>query len=162
MAVEIERKFLVVGAQWRATPGVVYRQGYLCREPNRTVRVRIAGDKSYLAVKGESTGMSRLECEYEIPRDDAERLLELCDRPLIEKLRRVVDYAGTRWEIDEFLGDNAGLVVAEVELDREDQAFALPPWIGNEVTGDPRYINANLTANPFSLWRDREASQPRA
>ena len=156
MAVEIERKFLVADtsaqALWRAAPGVLYRQGYLNRDKTRTVRVRIAGDAGFLTVKGVSVGATRAEFEYAIPLADAQALLALCDGPLIEKTRHVLVYAGTAWEVDDFAGDNAGLVVAEVELQSEAQAFEPPDWLGEEVTQDARYFNSNLASWPFRTW----------
>ena len=155
MGIEIERKFLVVGDAWRQAPATAYAQGYLNRDKRRTVRVRIVEDAAWLTVKGASTGATRAEFEYAIPLADAQALLALCDGPLVRKRRRVVVHAGATWEIDEFEGDNAGLVVAEIELASEDQAFEPPPWLGAEVTHDPRYFNSNLAAAPYSTWRDR-------
>lgn len=152
MAVEIERKFLVKGQPWLHVPGVVYQQGYLNRDKTRTVRVRIAGEAALLTIKGVNVGATRSEFEYSIPLADAEALLALCDGPLIEKTRYLLDYAGTRWELDVFAGDNAGLVVAEVELASEDQAFARPDWLGDEVTQDARYFNSNLAVQPYCRW----------
>ena len=154
MGQEIERKFLVRGDAWReGATGSGYRQGYLSTVKERTVRVRTVGDRGYLTIKGITVGATRSEYEYEIPVEDAERMLdELCERPLIEKTRFVIAAAGHDWEVDEFAGDNAGLVIAEVELASEDEDVALPPWAGEEVTGDPRYYNANLIAHPFSRW----------
>jgi CYTH domain-containing protein len=152
MGIEIERKFLVVGNDWRAAPAVPYAQGYLNRDKQRTVRVRIVRDQAWLTVKGASAGATRAEFEYPIPVADAEQLLALCDGPLIRKLRRVVVHAGAAWEVDEFQGDNAGLVVAEIELGAEDAAFERPAWLGAEVTHDPRYFNSNLAAAPYSTW----------
>lgn len=152
MGIEIERKFLVQGTDWRAAPGLRYTQGYLNRDKQRTVRVRIAGDAAYLTVKGATQGASRAEFEYAIPLADAQQLLGLCDGPLIDKIRRVVVHEGATWEVDEFLGDNAGLVVAEIELHSESQAFARPAWLGAEVTGDARYYNSNLAVTPFNRW----------
>lgn len=154
MGQEIERKYLVRGDAWRhLAEGTVYRQGYLSTVKERTVRVRTMGDRGFLTVKGITVGATRTEFEYAIPLDDADRMLdELCLRPLIEKTRYLVTHGGHEWEIDEFTGENAGLVVAEVELDSEDEAIALPEWIGDEVTHDPRYFNANLIAHPFTAW----------
>jgi CYTH domain-containing protein len=154
MGIEIERKFLVVGDAWRQGEGVSYAQGYLNRDAERTVRVRIAGDRAFLTVKGVSKGATRAEFEYEIPVTDASQLLELSDGPVVRKVRRLVEYEGSTWEVDEFLGDNAGLVVAELELDSEDATFAKPAWLGREVTDDPRYYNSNLAAHPYSRWRE--------
>lgn len=153
MSQEIERKFLVVGEGWRAAEGVLYRQGYLSTAQERTVRVRVAGDKGYLTIKGLGQGAVRPEFEYEIPLADANQMLdELCLRPLIEKKRYKVSYGGLTWEVDEFLGENEGLLLAEVELSSEDQPFDLPGWAGQEVTGDPRYYNASLVERPYREW----------
>lgn len=154
MGIEIERKYLIASEDWRElAEGIDYRQGYLSTVKERTVRVRTVGDKGFLTIKGISTGASRIEYEYEVPVDDAHEMLdELCERPLIEKRRSKVSYAGLNWEIDEFFGENVGLIVAEVELEDEDQAIDLPSWIGEEVTGDPRYFNSSLVSNPFSTW----------
>ena len=153
MGIEIERKFLVAGDGWRAAPAVPYAQGYLNRDKQRTVRVRIAQDQAWLTVKGVSVGATRAEFEYAIPVADAEQLLALCDGPVVRKTRRVVEHAGARWEIDEFEGDNAGLVVAEIELASEDARFEPPPWLGAEVTHDARYFNSSLATAPYSTWR---------
>ena len=152
MGIEIERKFLVVGDAWRAAPAVQYAQGYLNRDKLRTVRVRIVQDKAWLTVKGASQGATRAEFEYEIPLADAQQLLALCDGPLVRKARRKVEHGGHVWEIDEFEGDNAGLVVAEIELPSEDAGFEAPPWLGAEVTHDARYFNSNLATAPFCTW----------
>jgi len=155
MAQEIERKFLLAGDGWRGlATGIAYRQGYLCTGEGRTVRIRIAGDRGFLTVKGPTTGASRSEYEYEIPLADAREMLDtLCPQPQIEKKRYTVPYRGFVWEIDEFFGANQGLVVAEIELDQEDQSFEQPEWIGTEVTGDPRYYNAALCITPYSAWK---------
>ncbi len=154
MPQEIERKFLVRGDGWRAHgPGVPYRQGYLSTVPERTVRVRLIRDKGYLTIKGITVGATRAEYEYEIPAGECSEMLDnLAERPLIEKTRYRVEHRGLTWEVDEFDGDNAGLIIAEVELDEEDQAIELPDWAGKEVTGDRRYYNASLIANPYTKW----------
>jgi adenylate cyclase len=152
MAVEIERKFLVVGDAWRDAPAVFYSQGYLNRDKARTVRVRIAGEEAFLTIKGSSIGARRAEFEYPIPLWDARELLAMCEQPLIEKNRRKILHEGFIWEVDEFLGENLGLVVAEIELPSEDTAFAKPDWVGEEVTDDARYFNSNLSRVPFSHW----------
>ena len=154
MGIEIERKFLVVGDAWKQAPAVPYAQGYLNRDKQRTVRVRIVEGQAWLTVKGVSAGATRAEFEYAIPVADAEQLLALCDGPLVRKLRRVVVHEGSTWEIDEFQGDNAGLVVAEIELRSEDEAFAAPAWLGAEVTHDARYFNSSLATAPYSTWRE--------
>lgn len=153
MGKEIERKFLLKNDHWRAGEGTRYRQGYLSTEKERTVRVRIIGNKGYLTIKGISMGATRLEFEYEIPVEDADELLnDLCAKPLIEKNRYQVEYEGSIWEIDEFFGENEGLIIAELELRTEDQAFSKPPWLGKEVTEDPRYFNSSLTTHPYTQW----------
>jgi adenylate cyclase len=153
MALEIEKKFLLNNSDWRKEQGVMYRQGYLNSVKERTVRVRIIGDKGYLTVKGISRGAVRAEYEYEIPGVEAEAMLDdLCEKPLIEKMRYKISYKGFVWEVDEFCGENQGLIVAEVELESEDQKFEKPEWIGEEVTGDPRYFNANLVHHPYCKW----------
>ncbi|MCK4537535.1 MAG: CYTH domain-containing protein [Candidatus Krumholzibacteria bacterium] len=154
MAKEIERKYLVKDTDWQAlAEGTVYRQGYLSTVKERTVRVRTIDDNGYLTVKGITVGATRAEYEYEIPAEDANRMLDdLCERPIIEKKRYVIGYEGLTWEVDEFGGENHGLVVAEVELSDENQAIALPDWIGEEVTGDPKYFNSNLIKHPYSKW----------
>jgi adenylate cyclase len=154
VGVEIERKFLLAGDSWRAlgTP-VLLRQGYLSSDPGRVVRVRVEGDRAYLTIKGRSVGATRGEWEYPIPLDEANELLErLCEQPIVEKTRRKIEFAGNTWEVDEFLGANQGLVVAEIELASEDQQFDKPHWIGEEVTHDPRYYNSSLVRKPFSSW----------
>lgn len=154
MGIEIERKFLMAGDGWRALgEPVLLRQGYLSSDPERVVRVRIEGGLAMLTIKGRSVGASRGEWEYPIPLADAAELLErLCQQPLVEKYRRRIAFGGMTWEVDEFLGANAGLVVAEIELDAEDQAFGKPDWIGAEVTDDPRYYNSSLIRHPYSRW----------
>ena len=154
MAVEIERKFLVDQGLWKPqSEGIRYRQGYLSVQPERVVRVRVAGDQARLTLKGASERLSRLEFEYTIPMDDATILLErMCLRPLIEKTRYRRPFGKHVWEIDVFHGDNAGLIVAEIEISDEAEDFERPPWIGEEVSDDPRYLNANLAVRPFRSW----------
>jgi adenylate cyclase len=160
MALEIERKFLVKKGDRPSAKGTKYRQGYLNSFRERTVRVRTIGDKGYLTVKGISRGSVRLEYEYEIPVSEAAVMLDdLCEKPLIEKKRYKIEYRGLTWEVDEFFGANEGLVVAEVELEREDQEFVKPDWVGEEVTGDPKYYNANLVHYPYEKWRDEPSDQ---
>ncbi len=152
MAKEIERKFLVKEGSWRNAKGTQYRQGYLNSLKERVVRVRTKNDKGYLTIKGLTVGATRLEFEYEIPRRDADQLLDICEKPLIEKTRFKVVERGFVWEIDEFFGENQGLIVAEIELESEDQDFLRPDWVLEEVTGDPRYFNSNLIKNPYKKW----------
>ena len=156
MGVEIERKFLLQGDAWRrlAEP-VLLRQGYLSADPARVVRVRIQGEAAFLTIKGKSQGATRAEWEYPIPVPEAAELLDtLCQPPLIEKYRRRIPVGAHVWEVDEFLGANAGLVVAEIELTCEDEAFEKPDWVGVEVTHEARYFNSNLIRNPYSSWKD--------
>ncbi len=153
MGIEIERKFLVSGDEWRALGrGVPYRQGYLCAEAERVVRVRTMGDRAVLTVKGLRTGLARPEFEYTIPFEDAQRLLELCLQPIVEKTRYTVTVSDLAWEVDEFHGLNCGLVTAECELTDAEQPIVKPAWVGAEVTTDPRYSNNNLVARPFTTW----------
>lgn len=153
MSTEIERKFLVRGTDWRQGAPVRLRQGYLNRDKERTVRVRIAGSRAYLTIKGLTRGVSRPEFEYEIPLQDGEALLTLCDGVPLEKDRYTLQHAGATWEVDEFLGANAGLVIAEIELNDERQEFERPGWLSTEVTDDPRYFNSSLIAAPYRTWR---------
>lgn len=154
MGIEIERKFLVSDDSWRKNAmGILFRQGYLSAETDRTVRVRLEGDIGKLTIKGKTAGISRSEYEYEIPRQEAAEMLDmLCLKPLIEKTRYRIEHAGLIWEVDEFYGANEGLILAEVELDSEDAKIALPDWIGQEVSGNPRYYNSNLVKDPFTEW----------
>ncbi|MEW6254605.1 MAG: CYTH domain-containing protein [Pseudomonadota bacterium] len=152
MAVEIERKFLVVSDSWReGARGRRFRQGYLCVAADATVRVRHAEDRAFLTVKGATSGMSRAEFEYQIPPADAEVMLrDHCLKPLIEKVRYEVSFAGKLWTIDVFEGENDGLIVAEIELEHGIEDVPLPPWVGEEVTDDPRYRNSSLISAPMS------------
>jgi CYTH domain-containing protein len=150
--IEIERKFLVSGTDWRTSKGVHYTQGYLNKDKEKTVRVRVTPTQAFLCVKGFREGISRMEFEYEIPMEDAQYMLKLCTGALIQKVRHPVMYKGLEWEVDEFFGDNEGLIVAEVELESEDQIFEKPPWLGQEVTHDSRYTNSSLARHPFNQW----------
>jgi len=153
MALEIERKFLVTDDSWKiGATGLRMSQGYLSNDPERTVRVRIAGEKAWLTIKGKSEGISRAEFEYEIPVSDAGELLGLCLPTVIDKTRYEVNFEGHLWEIDVFHGENTGLVVAEVELENEDISPEMPPWIGSEVSGDVRYFNSKLSEQPYRFW----------
>ena len=154
MNTEIERKFLVRSDDWKTlAQGVLLRQGYLSSAPERVVRVRVEGNTAMLAIKGPTVGATRAEWEYPIPLEDAQMFLDtLCERPVIEKYRYRIPYQGMTWEVDEFLGENAGLIVAEIELQSEQQQFALPTWIGEEVTHEPCYYNANLQRSPYATW----------
>ena len=147
MGLEIEQKYLVKNDSYRGMSTSVreIRQGYLSRVPERIVRVRTVDDKGFITVKGLTRGLVRLEYEYEIPVTDARELLTLCEPPVIEKRRYIVDYAGKKWEVDEFMGHLSPLVVAEIELNSEDEQYEIPPFIGKNVTGDPRYYNSNLS-----------------
>ncbi len=155
MAIEIERKFLVTNDEYKSgAKGTYYRQGYISIDNRRVVRIRVAGKKAYLTFKSLISERSRSEYEYKIPVHDALELLDkLCLKPIIEKIRYEIEYANHRWVVDEFLAENAGLVVAEIELENEDQKFSKPSWLGKEVSGDPRYLNANLVVNPYKNWK---------
>ncbi len=153
MSIEIERKFLLKNDSWKKnTAGIYYVQGYLNQTGENTVRIRIAGEKAFLTIKGKSEGISRQEFEYKIPVEDAKDLLKLSQTPVIEKIRYKIEYAGKYWEVDEFLGKNAGLLVAEIELNAENEVFEKPDWVGKEVSGDKRYYNSYLARKPFSEW----------
>jgi len=155
MAIEIERKFLLRDDRWRqlADTGTTFRQGYLIGAKQASVRVRIEGDKAYLNIKSMTIGVKRHEYQYPLPLEEASELLDtLCEKPLVEKTRYLLHYANHEWEIDEFEGDNVGLIVAEVELKSEDEQITLPPWIGIEVSDDPRYYNVNLVKHPYTTW----------
>ena len=155
MAIEIERKFLVKGNEWRSLGiGQLYCQGYMVTTSERTVRVRIIDNQGYLTIKGPGTlGGSRLEFEYPIPVEDAKEMLEtLCEKPFIEKTRSKISIGELIWEVDEFHGDNQGLILAEVELTTENQSIEIPDWIGQEVTSDYRYFNAYLAKHPYGEW----------
>lgn len=163
MPLEIERKFLVQGDAWRLdaggrpVPTIVIRQGYLFADGLRNARVRLSrghgGDRAYLTVKGKRSGIERYEFEYSIPPADAELMLDrLCNPPLIEKTRHLILHDGLTWEVDEFAGANAGLILAELELKSADQTFALPAWVRRDVTDDGRYYNTYLAAHPYSTW----------
>ena len=157
MATEIERKFLVEGDFLsEATSKTRIVQGYICSEKGRTVRVRIRDDKGYLTVKGaaSSSGLSRYEFEREVPLEDAEQMLRLCEQESINKERYLVPYKGHTWEVDVFHGHNEGLILAEIELSREDEPFERPSWLGKEVTGDRRFYNSMLMQMPFSRFKD--------
>lgn len=157
MAQEIERKFLVKDDSFKkdAFKSTRIVQGYLSSVPERTVRVRIKGDKGYLTVKGigNASGASRFEWEIEIPKEDAENLLKICEPGVIDKTRYLVKAGNHTFEVDEFYGDNEGLTIAEVELESEDQEFEKPAWLGKEVTGDTRFYNSMLMKNPFKNWK---------
>ena len=155
MGLEIERKFLLAGEEWRSlvTDSQHFCQGYLCADKKRAVRVRIAADKAFLTIKASGSGLARLEFEYPLSVEDARMILEqIAEKPLVEKIRHNVPYGALLWEVDEFLGLNKGLLLAEVELQREDQAIEKPLWAGEEVSADPRYYSANLVKNPYQNW----------
>ena len=151
----MERKFLVKDDRWRQeiTETLILRQGYLMTDPHCTVRVRASNSSAWLTIKGKNAGGATPEFEYPIPKDDAATMLEqLAHRPLVEKKRHMVPYGGFLWEVDEFFGANAGLIIAEIELASLDQPFPRPPWVGAEVTGELQYYNSSLVARPFSQW----------
>lgn len=154
MGQEIERKFLVKRDIWQQQEksGQNYRQGYLNSAKERTVRVRLIGDRGILTIKGEAQGLTRPEYEYDLPLEEAQELLNLCEQPLIEKKRYKIKQGELTWEVDEFFGENEGLIIAEVELEHEQQSFEHPAWLDQEVTEDPRYFNANLVKQPYRSW----------
>jgi adenylate cyclase len=154
MSKEIERKFLVKNLDFKkSAERILIKQGFLSTVKDRVVRVRIKGEKACITIKGISIGASRTEFEYKIPPPDAEIMLnDLCEKPVIEKYRYLVKSNDFTWEVDEFKGQNEGLIIAEIELQSENQAFEKPDWVGQEVTDDPKYYNANLIKNPYSLW----------
>lgn len=154
MGTEIERKFLLKNDEWRSLAvGTLYRQGYIACDRGRTVRVRVIGKEAYLTIKGTTKGTSRPEYEYPIPLEDALEMLDtLCQPPLIEKTRYKIKFGGLVWEIDEFGGENQGLIIAEVELTDENQVVEFPAWIGEEVSHDARYFNVNLASHPYCRW----------
>ena len=156
MAQEIEKKFLVAGEfKESAKKATRITQGYLSSVPERTVRVRVKGEKGYITVKGigNDSGASRFEWEKEIPVEDVRDLLKICEPGVIDKTRYLVDCDGHTFEVDEFYGDNEGLVVAEVELGDENEAFTRPSWLGEQVTGDKKYYNSMLMKNPYKNWK---------
>jgi adenylate cyclase len=155
MAIEIERKFLVNHAKWNALAkpaGKLFKQGYILSDDKRTVRIRVTDEAAYLTLKGSTTGISRSEYEYTIPIADGNEILNGLTVSSIEKVRYKIDFAGNTWEVDIFSGDNEGLIVAEIELEHEEQAFEKPDWVAAEVTDDYRYTNANLSVNPYKNW----------
>jgi len=155
MPIEIERKFLLANNNWRNVVNTSYRirQGYMGEMDKASVRIRVQGDKANINIKSATLSMRRMEYEYEIPLDEAEEMLEqLCKKPQIDKTRYIVQQGKHKWEIDEFYGDNEGLLVAEIELSDESEAFEKPEWIGEEVSEDPRYYNVNLIKQPYKHW----------
>jgi adenylate cyclase len=162
MAIEIEHKFRLSGDGWRKQirSSTLLRQGYLANTARASVRVRLAGEDAWLSVKAMTPGLARAEYEVAIAPDDASAMLDtLCEGALIEKWRHIVRYEGHKWEIDEFLGENAGLVVAELEVDSEDEEFARPPWLGEDVTQDERYYNFRLAQRPWRHWPENLRAQ---
>ena len=155
MGIEIERKFLLRKDDWRAEAdaGTRFCQGYFAGPQRASIRVRIEGKSANINIKSAELGIRRLEYEYEIPLDEAEQMLNsLCEKPLIDKTRYHVSYAGFVWEVDVFEGENVGMVVAEIELPSEETSFAKPEWIGEEVSDDPRYYNVSLVTHPYCNW----------
>ncbi|MBU1341347.1 MAG: CYTH domain-containing protein [Proteobacteria bacterium] len=158
MAIEIEKKFLLtyLPSEALAHPTFIC-QGYMVNKKDQVVRIRLSGDNAFLTIKGATCNASRKEYEYPIPKQDAEEMLLLfCKKPLIEKIRYKIQYKGFEWVIDQFSGNNLGLIVAEIELDRVDQAFEKPDWIGKDVSDDPRYFNSNLIETPYSTWKTND------
>jgi len=156
MPLEIERKYLVDHQKWNALDkpaGKFYRQGYLSTDANKTIRIRVTDAEAYLTIKGKSTGATRQEFEYEIPLTDAEQMLNSLSESELSKTRYEIHYEGKLWEVDVFYDANDGLIVAEIELESEDEKFELPDWVLQEVTDDAKYYNSNLTLNPFKNWK---------
>jgi adenylate cyclase len=156
MAIEIERKFLVNKERWEASEKghkTFYKQAYILTDPGKTVRVRLAGEEGYLTIKGPATGFSKAEYEYAIPKEDVEEMIATLCSAAITKWRYKQMHSGKLWEVDEFLDDNEGLLMAEIELQSEDERVDLPHWIEEEVTGDKRYSNSSLSINPYKNWR---------
>ncbi|MCE7996033.1 MAG: CYTH domain-containing protein [Roseivirga sp.] len=158
MAIEIERKFLLSNSSWREEIYGSWQisQGYLSSAPERTVRVRILDQQAFITIKSKTQGTKRAEFEYEIPIRDARELILLCENSIIEKVRYLVKIENKTWEIDEFAGDNQGLIVAEVELETEEETITLPRWVGKEVSDKPRYFNASLIRHPYNQWTKSE------
>ena len=155
MPQEIEHKYLIRKDLWYAVHkprGMNIRQGYLHADPGKTVRIRTTGTNAFLTIKGPSLDATRVEYEYPIPPMEADELLQFCTIPVIEKVRYRMDYAGKIWEVDEFFGENEGLILAEIELTFTEEKYDKPAWVGEEVTNDPRYYNAYLALHPFSTW----------
>jgi CYTH domain-containing protein len=156
MPLEIERKFLINKAIWEKLEkpqGYFMRQGYISTDPSKTIRVRLTDEKAFLTIKGQSVGAVRAEFEYEIPQSDAKQLLDNFAESELSKTRYKINFDAKTWEVDEFYGDNEGLIVAEIELDSEDESFEKPIWITDDVTDDKRYFNSNLTKNPYKNWK---------
>lgn len=156
MGKEIERKYLVDQEKWQQLEkpaGELYRQGYLLTDPQKTIRVRVTPTKGFITIKGITVGATRSEYEYEIPLSEAGELLDNFSAAVLSKTRYKIVYKNKTWEVDVFLGDNAGLIVAEIELESEEEVFEIPEWVGNEVTGDKKYYNANLTIRPYNDWQ---------
>lgn len=155
MPIEIERKFLLNNQDWRkaVSCSTRIRQGYMGEVDKASVRIRVQGEKANINIKSASLSMTRMEYEYEIPLSEAEEMLnQLCNQPQVDKTRFIVEQAPHKWEIDEFYGDNKGLLVAEIELSDESESFEKPAWLGEEVTEDPRYYNVNLIKHPYKNW----------
>ncbi|RPI63838.1 MAG: CYTH domain-containing protein [Ignavibacteriales bacterium] len=154
MGIEIERKFLVKSDEWKSLgKSIFYKQGYLLSDKNRTIRIRTIDDKGFITIKSSVKGISRNEFEYEIPVEEARVILEtLCEKPFIKKYRTKIQLNELVWEVDEFIDENDGLVIAEVELENENQKIDIPNWIGEEVSGDKKYFNSMLVKNPFTKW----------
>lgn len=159
MAIEIEYKYLVDKTLWNpalAEKSYVIRQAYMHSDPSKTIRVRTKGPKGYITIKGKNTGATRAEFEYEIPLNDAVELIKAFCSNVIEKTRYEVEVAGKCWEVDVFEGDNAGLILAEIELNSETEAYVIPSWVNENVTADMRYANSNLAKHPFNSWKEVE------
>jgi adenylate cyclase len=156
MGIEIERKFLVNKEKWNQVikeEKALFRQGYIVSDPAKTIRVRRTEEVGYLTIKGPAVGLSRPEYEYSIPKEDAQQLLDSFCNSEVSKIRYFIAHNNKLWEVDEFLGQNEGLIVAEIELASEDESFSIPDWIDKEVTDEKKYSNSNLAINPYRNWR---------
>lgn len=159
MNVEIERKFLVHKNLWKEIgkpEGVFIQQAYLLKEVEKNVRIRLKGEQGFLTIKGKTENLSRPEFEYEIPVEDAKKMIELFGKDIIEKIRYHITFEQYLWEVDVFFGNNLGLIVAEIELESEDSIFPKPDWIAKEVSHDSRYFNSNLSKHPYQAWEKKD------
>ncbi len=159
MGIEIERKYLVDAAQWQQMhkpQGVPFEQGYMVNDSERAVRIRVTDQHGYITIKGQAQGFSRKEYEYTIPADEARELIGYFTQSTVKKTRYCIEYAGHTWEVDVFEADNAGLIMAEIELDSEDEKFDTPPWVTQDVTDDERYYNTYLSQHPFREWSNSQ------
>lgn len=162
MGIEIERKFLVNNLKWNAInkpEGEIIRQKYILTDEEKTIRIREKGNKGYFTIKGKKKGITRTEFEFEIPLEQALEMMKTFSGGMISKVRYKINFEGKLWEIDEFLDDNIGLIVAEIELRFEDETFSVPDWVAKEVTHDTKYYNSNLAIKPFNRWKKKQSDE---